>query len=82
MVDGFVDLDTPLFQILFQKVMNAQKLDAFIRIPFLQTKPGRIVSVPSFGQDQVFTLHFLVVLDDSPDNLFHRLIVAGERDPS
>jgi hypothetical protein len=49
MVDGLVQLDAAFLDILFQKVMNADKLDTFIGKPFLQTKPGRIVGVPSFG---------------------------------
>ncbi len=70
-VDRLVDLDPAFFDVLFQEIVNAEELDAFVRIPFLQTKPGRIVGVPSFGQDEVFALQFLVILDDSPDNLFH-----------
>lgn len=48
-VYGLIDLDTAFFEVLLQQVMNAEELDAFIRIPLLQTKPGRIVGVPSFG---------------------------------
>jgi hypothetical protein len=46
---GLVNLDAALFEIHLQQVVYAEELDAFIRIPFLQTKPGRIVGVPSFG---------------------------------
>jgi hypothetical protein len=48
-VHGLIDLDTSLFDVFLQKIVNAEELNAFIRIPFLQTKPGRIVGVPSFG---------------------------------
>jgi len=71
MMDRFVEFDTPFFDVLFQEIVDAEKLDAFVRIPFLQTKPGRIVSVPSFGQDEVFALQFFVVCDYPADNLLH-----------
>jgi hypothetical protein len=49
MVNGFVHLDAAFVEILLQKVVNADELDTLIGKPFLQTKPGRIVGVPSFG---------------------------------
>jgi hypothetical protein len=49
MVNGFVNLDAAFVEILLQKVVNADELDTLIGKPFLQTKPGRIVGVPSFG---------------------------------
>jgi hypothetical protein len=49
MVNGFIHLDATFFQILLEQIVNAEELDTFIGIPFLQTKPGRIICVPSFG---------------------------------
>jgi len=49
MMHGLIELDPALFDVFLQEIVNAQELNAFIRIPFLQTKPGRIVGVPSFG---------------------------------
>jgi hypothetical protein len=49
MMDGFIELNTSFFDVLLEKIMNAEELYAFVSIPLLQTKPGRIVSVPSFG---------------------------------
>jgi hypothetical protein len=49
MVNRLVDLDPAFFDVLLQQVVNADKLDAFIGKPFLQTKPGRIVGVASLG---------------------------------
>jgi hypothetical protein len=49
MVDGLIDLDTAFVEILLQEIVNAEELDTFIGIPFLQTKPGRIVGVASLG---------------------------------
>lgn len=54
-MDGFVYLDAAFFYIFLQKIMNAYKLNAFVCIPFLQTKPGRVIGVPSFRQDEIFT---------------------------
>ena len=71
MVDCLVKFNAAFFDVLFQKVMNGKKFNALIRIPFLQTKPGRIVGVASFGQDEVFALQFFVVFDYSSDYLFH-----------
>jgi len=81
MMNGFIQLDAPFLDVLLQKVMYAEKLDALIGIPFLQTKPGRIVGVASFRQDQVLTLQVFVILDDAPDNLLHGLVIAGEKTP-
>jgi hypothetical protein len=48
-MDGLIQLDTPFFDVFLQKIMNAKKLDVFVGKPLLQTKPGRIVCVPSLG---------------------------------
>jgi hypothetical protein len=49
MVNGFVNFDPAFFDVLLKKIMDAEKLDTFIGKPILQTKPGRIVGVASFG---------------------------------
>jgi hypothetical protein len=46
---GLVELDASLFDIHFQKLVYVEELNTFVSIPLLQTKPGRIVGVPSFG---------------------------------
>jgi len=46
---GFVHLDAPGLDVFLEEIVNAQELDAFIFEPLLQTKPGRIVGVPSLG---------------------------------
>jgi hypothetical protein len=48
-MDRLVELDAPFLDILFEQIKNTEELNVFVGIPFLQTKPGRIVSVPSFG---------------------------------
>ena len=48
-MDGLVDLYASFLDIFLQKIMNADELDVLVGIPFLQTKPGRIICVPSFG---------------------------------
>jgi hypothetical protein len=49
MVNALVKLDTTFFDVFLEQVVNAEKLDALIGKPILQTKPGRIVGVASFG---------------------------------
>jgi hypothetical protein len=49
MVNGLVDRDAPLVEIFLQQIVHTQELHAFIGKPILQTKPGRIVGVPSLG---------------------------------
>jgi len=44
---GLIQLDAPGLDVFLEKVVNAQELDALILEPLLQTKPGRIVGVPS-----------------------------------
>jgi hypothetical protein len=48
-MDRLVELDAPFFDIVLKDVMNTDELDIFVGIPFLQTKPGRIVGVASLG---------------------------------
>jgi hypothetical protein len=48
-MDRFVDLDPTFLDIILEQVMNADELNALIGKPILQTKPGRIVGVASFG---------------------------------
>ena len=67
LMPGFVDLDSSCLDVLFQKVVNR---DDFVflenlREPVLQTKPGRIVSVPSLGQQERFTIQPLHVLHNA-----------------
>jgi len=48
-VDGFVDLDSCCFKVFFQDIVDRDDF-VFLEdfgIPSLQTKPGRIVGVPS-----------------------------------
>jgi len=46
---GLIQLDAPGLDVFLEKVVNAQELDALILEPLLQTKPGRIIGVPSLG---------------------------------
>lgn len=48
-VHRFIYFDAPLNNIFLQKIVNREKLYAFIREPFLETKPGRKVCMPSLG---------------------------------
>ncbi len=48
-MDGLVQLDSAFFDIGCEELINAYELNVFIGKPFLQTKPGRIVGVASFG---------------------------------
>lgn len=48
-VNGLVDFDSAFLDVLLQQIVYAEELNAFVSIPFLQTKPGRIVGVPSLG---------------------------------
>ena len=50
-VDGWIDLDPPGFNVLFQEFMNGYDSDfiEYFGKPILQTKPSRKVSMASFG---------------------------------
>jgi hypothetical protein len=52
-VNGFVELDPPGINVLFQEFMDGYDsvLIEYFWKPRLQTKPGREVSVASFGQE-------------------------------
>lgn len=43
----FVQLDATGFNVFFEQIVNADKLDTLISEPILQTKPGRKVGVAS-----------------------------------
>jgi hypothetical protein len=50
-VDGFIQFDPSRLNVFFQEIMDRDDF-VFLEdfgIPVLQTKPGRIVSVPSLG---------------------------------
>jgi len=49
MMDRLIDLDPTFFDVFLEQVVNADELNALIGKPILQTKPGRIVGVASFG---------------------------------
>jgi hypothetical protein len=49
MVNGFVNFDPAFFEVFLEQIVNTDKLDTFIGKPILQTKPGRIIGVASFG---------------------------------
>jgi len=80
-MDRFIDLDSSLLDILFEQIVDADELDVFICIPFFETKPGRIVGVPSLWQDEVLAPQFLVIFYNPPDDFFHRFVVASEKAP-
>jgi hypothetical protein len=80
-MDRFIELDSPFLDILFEQIVDAEELDVFIRKPFLETKPGRKVGVPSFWQDEIFAPQFLVIFYNPPDDCFHRFVVAREKAP-
>jgi hypothetical protein len=46
---GLIELDASGLDVFLEKVVNAQEPDALILEPLLQTKPGRIIGVPSLG---------------------------------
>jgi hypothetical protein len=48
-MDRLVELDASFFDVVLENVVNAEELYIFVGIPFLQTKPGRIVGVASLG---------------------------------
>lgn len=81
LMDRFINLDSPLLDILFEQIVDADELDVFIRIPFFETKPGRIVGVPSLWQDEILAPQFFVILYNPPDDCFHRFVVAREKAP-
>jgi len=49
MMDRLIKLNAPFFDILLQEIENADEFNVFVGVPFLQTKPGRIVGVASLG---------------------------------
>jgi hypothetical protein len=53
LVDGFIEFDPAGFNIFFQKLMNGYDSNfiEYFGVPHLQTKPGREISVASFGQE-------------------------------
>jgi hypothetical protein len=50
-MDRLVEFDPACFDVLFQKIMDRDDLVLlkYLRIPVLQTKPGRIVGMASLG---------------------------------
>jgi hypothetical protein len=76
-MDGFVEFDSSRLNVFFQEIVDRDDfvfLEDF-RIPVLQTKPGRIVGVPSLGQEKRLALQSLQVFNDAADQFLHRLVI-------
>jgi hypothetical protein len=76
-VDGFIEFDSSRLDVFFQEIVNGDDL-VFLEnfgIPVLQTKPGRVVGVPSLGQEECLTLQPLHVLDDTAHKGLHGLVI-------
>ena len=77
-VYGFIYLYPARFNVLFQKIVyrdNLVLIESFGE-PCLQTKPGRIIGVPSFGQEERLAVQPLHVIHDPPHQGLHGLIIS------
>jgi len=74
---GLIDLDPFCLDILLQKIMDRDD-PVFLenlRKPVLQTKPGRIIGVPSLRQEERFAIEPLHMLHDAAYEGFHGWII-------
>ena len=78
LVDGFVQFDSSRLDVFFQEIVDRYDLVFLENFgkPVLQTKPGRVVGVPSLGQKERLTLQPLHVLDDTTHERLHGLIIS------
>ena len=77
-VDGFVEFDSSRLDVFFQEIVDRYDLVFLENFgkPVLQTKPGRVVGVPSLGQKERLTLQPFHVLDDTTHERLHGLIIS------
>ncbi len=76
-MDGFVKLDSSRLNVFLEEIVDGNDF-VFLEnfgIPILQTKPGRIVGVPSLGQEERLALQSLQVFNDAAYKFFHRLVI-------
>jgi hypothetical protein len=77
LVNGFIQFDSSRLNVFFEEIVNGDDF-VFLEnfgVPILQTKPGRIVGVPSLGQEKRLTLQPLHVLDNTTDKRLHGLVI-------
>jgi hypothetical protein len=77
LVDGFIQFDSSRLDVFFQEIVDGNDL-VFLEdfgIPSLQTKPGRIIGMPSLGQQERLALQSLQVFDDAAHKSFHGLVI-------
>jgi len=79
----FIQLDAPLFNIPYEQIEYRNKFELFkhFGMVFFETRPGRQISVPSFGPHQCFDLQRLHMFDNATAHDFHGLVITGKIGP-
>lgn len=79
----FIQFDASLFNILYKKIEYCDKFEFFeyFRVVFFETRPGRKVSMASFGPHQGLDFQFFHVFDDAIAHDLHGRIITGKIGP-
>jgi len=79
----FIQFDSPFFNVPDEKIKYRDKFEFFkyFRMVFFKTRPGRKVSMPSFGPHECFDLQLLHMFHNATAHDFHGLIIAGKIGP-
>ena len=72
-MNRFINFDSPCLDIFFQEIMDRDHfvLVKYFGIPILQTKPGRIIGMASFGQQERLALQPLHMFNYSANKGLH-----------
>jgi len=79
----FIQLYASFFNIFYEKIEYRYKFEFFkyFRMVFFQTRPGRKVSMPSFGPQECFDLQFLHLFDNTTAHDSHGFVITGKIGP-
>ena len=81
---GSVQFNAAFLYVLHKQIKNRYKSEFFKRLGemFFETRPGRQISMASFGPQKVFDFQLLHLLIDPPGHDFHGFVIAGEISPT
>jgi hypothetical protein len=79
----FVQLYAPFLNVPDEKIehRNIFKFFKYFRVVFFKTRPGRKVSMPSFGPQECFDLQHLHLFDNTTAHDSHGLVITGKIGP-
>ena len=79
----FIQFDSSLFNVLYEKIEYCDKFEFFkyFRMMLFETRPGRKVSMSSFGPEKGFDLQLFHLLHNATAHDFHGFVITRKIAP-